>query len=201
VATVSTTSDKQRSTDDVGSEYQQDSAIQHPTSLKAVVPSTTDQGISETPTETEGNSSYQSETTAQPITPSSPSKSTSFFGRILGGLLPSTTPSTAETTAASNVSALPPSASWGREPFEQVRQAGTVRADETGLDEPTATKQAGLGASSGGSAYQRSSPTTAVAAAESLADTKADAQHDTAAASQYTPRSPGHAPLCAYLLC
>ena len=78
--------------------------------------------------------------------------------------------------------------------MEQVRQAGTFRADETGLDEPTATKQAGFESGSGGNKYGRSSPTTAVAAAESLADTKAGAHHDTAAAAgQYAPQSPGDA--------
>ena len=179
-------------TESVDSDVQQDSAIQHPTSLRAVVPSRTDHGIAETSTVVYSN--YLSENQPQPSTPSSPSKSPSFFSRILGGFMPGSTPA-AETAEQGRYLAQAPSASWGTstesQPLEEVRHAGTVRANETGLDDPTATKQAGLEAGRG---YEQSSPNTAVAAAESLADTKAGAQYDTAAAGQYAPQSPGDNP-------
>ena len=113
--------------------------------------------------------------------------------------MPGSTPAASETSQQGRYLNQAPSASWDRypesEPVEEVRQAGTFRANETGLDEPTATKQAGLESGLGGSTYGRaSSPTTAVAAAESLADTKAGAHHDTAAAAgHYAPQSPGDA--------
>lgn len=178
----------------VDSDVQQDSAIQHPTSLRAVVPSRTDHGIADA--SVEDNSTSQSENQPQPSTPSSPSKSPSFFSRILGGFMPGSTPAASETSEQGRYLNQAPSASWGTskesQPFEEVRQAGTVRANETGLDEPTATKQAGLEGGSGGSGYDQS---TAVAAAESLADTKAGAQYETAAAGQYAPQSPGDDPM------
>lgn len=175
------------------SEIQEDSAIQRPTALRAAVPTTTDHGIADTTRDTGGNASFQSDTNPQPSTPSSPSKSSSFFSRILGGFMPSSTTPTSETPETGNYSSEPLSASWGRShPVEQIRDAGSDRANETGLDEPTATKQAGLQAPSSVGGYERSSPNTAVAAAESLADTKAGASHDTAAAGHQIPRSPGN---------
>ena len=176
-----------------GLQFQQDSASHQPTALRAAVPSTTDHGIAEA----DNSSSHQTES-PQPAAPSSPLKTTSFLSRLLGGFMPSSASpaeSMAERTGPSHVSDDPPSASWGRstetEPVEQVRYAGTVKADDSGLDEPTATKQAGLEAANAGRPYESTLPNTAVAAAESLADTKADARHDTAAASQQAPRSPG----------
>jgi len=184
------------STESATTDIQQDSAIQHPTALKAAVPSRTDHGIADA--STEGTINSQSESQPQPSTPSSPSKSSSFFSRVLGSFMPGSTPAASETSEQGRYLQQAPSASWGKSPesdaVEEVRQAGTFRSNESGLDEPTATKQAGLESGSGGNNYGRSSPTTAVAAAESLADTKAGAHHDTAAAAgRYAPQSPGDA--------
>ena len=101
----------------------------------------------------------------------------------------------AETPAPRGYSNEAPSASWGRPseplPLEHIKEAGAVRAAESGLDQPTATKQAGLDAPSNDGGYQRSVPNTAVAAAEALVDDKASAQHGTAVAGQHAPHSPG----------
>ena len=70
-----------------------------------------------------------------------------------------------------------------------VKEQGLDKADETGLDPATATKLAGLDSAA---AYNKDEP--AVAAAEVLAETKADARQDTIAASdvgQTGSRSPG----------
>ena len=179
------------------------SSAKQPSALRDTVPSATDQGFAEPPainTHTD-KSAAESDTTH---TPSSPSKSPSFFSRILGGFMGST-PEPTDTTSSRGYSNEAPSASWGRpaepQPIEHIREAGAARAEESGLDEPTATKQAGLDAPSHAGGYQQSTPNTAVAAAESLVDNKDSAQHDTALAGQHAPHSPGETLLWLTLTC
>ena len=173
------------------------SSTEQPSALREAVPTATDQGIAEPPAINthSDKSAAESDTTH---TPSSPSKSPSFFSRVLGSFMGST-PEPTETTSSRGYSNEAPSASWGRpaepQPVEHIREAGAVRAEESGLDEPTATKQAGLDAPSHTGGYQQSTPNTAVAAAESLVDNKDRAQHETALAGQHAPHSPGKTPL------
>ena len=176
--------------------HQDSSSVQPSSALGHAVSTTTDQGIADPPainTSTD-KSAAESDTTA---IPSSPSKSPGFFSRILGGFMGST-PEPAESTASGTYSSQAPSASWGTgsdsQPVEHIREAGATRAEESGLDEPTATKQVGLEGASGGDVHHHSPQNTAVAAAESLVDDKASAQHDTALAGRQAHYSPG-APL------
>ena len=164
---------------------------QQPSALKDTVPTATDKGFAEPPAinTTIDRGASQSDTA-----PISPSKSPSFLSRMFNTFLgPSTEPS--ETPASRGYSNEAPSASWGRSsqplPVEHIREAGAIRAVESDLDEPTATKQAGLDTPSDDGVYQRSVPSTAVAAAEALVDDKADAQHETAVGGQHAPHSPG----------
>lgn len=179
-----------------GSIAQSSQSSQQPSVLTDVVPTATDKGFAEPPaisTSVDRNTSHSGTMPA----PSSPNKSPSFLSRVFNTFLGSTA-EPAQTTAPRGYSNEAPSASWGRptepQPVEDIREAGIVRAADSGLDEPTATKQAGLDAPSNDGAYWQSTPNTAVAAAESLMDNKAGAQHDTAVASQRTPHSPGATP-------
>lgn len=179
-----------------GSSSHDSKTLQHPSALTDAVPTATDKGFAEPPAINTGidrSASRYGTTTA----PTSPSKSPSFLSRVFNTFLGSSA-EPSETTAPRGYSNEAPSASWGRpgepQPVEDIREAGTVRAAHSGLDEPTATKQAGLDAPSDGAGYRQSTPNTAVAAAESLIENKAGAQHDTAAASQHAPPSPGAMP-------
>ena len=161
--------------------------------LRDTLPTATDKGFAEPPainTTIDGGASQSG------TIPISPSKSPSFLSRMYNTFVRPSAESS-ETPAPRGYSNEAPSASWGRPseplPVEHIRKAGAVRAAESGLDEPTATKQAGLDAPSTDGAYQRSVPNTAVAAAEALVDDKANAEHETAVAGQHAPPSPGAA--------
>lgn len=164
---------------------------QQSSALEDTVPKATDKGFAEPPAI---NTTIDRNASQSGTIPVSPSKSPSFLSRVFNTFLgPSAEPY--ETTAPRGYSHEAPSASWGRSseplPVEHIREAGAVRAADSGLDEPTATKHAGLDAPSNDGAYQRSIPNTAVAAAEALVDDKAHAQHETAVAGQHVPHSPG----------
>lgn len=181
---------------------QSSQSSQQPSALADAVPTATDKGIAEPPaisTSVDRNTSQSGTTPA----PSSPSKSTSFLSRVFNTFLGSTA-EPAQTTAPRGYSNEAPSASWGRptepQPVVDIREAGIARAADSGLDQPTATKQAGLDAPSNDGAYRQSMPNTAVAAAESLVDNKAGAQHDTAMASQHAPHSSGALPTSPHVL-
>ena len=167
---------------------------EQPFALKDTVPTATDKGFAEPPAI---NTTIDRGASQSGTIPVSPSKSPSFLSRVFNTFLgPAAEP--AETTASRGYSHEAPSASWGRPsepvPVEHIREAGAVRAADSGLDEPTATKHAGLDARSNDGEYQRSVPNTAVAAAEALVDDKANAQHETAVAGQRAPHSPGATP-------
>ena len=153
-------------------------------SLQEAVPASTDHGIADN-------------TIAGTDSPVSPSKSENrgFFSRILGGFLPGTSETPASTTPQEPPPYLTsaPSLSWGKPTdtadIEVVKDHGLEKAEETGLDPATATKLAGLDSAA---AYNKDEP--AVAAAEVLAESKADARQNTVSASdvgQAGARSPG----------
>ena len=164
---------------------------QQPSALKDTVPTATDKGFADPPAI---NTTIDRGASQSGTIPISPSKSPSFLSRVFNTFLGSSA-EPSETTAPRGYSNEAPSASWGRPsepmPVEHIKEAGAVRAAESGLDEPTATKHAGLDAHSHDGAYRQSVPNTAVAAAEALVDHKASAQHETAVSGQHAPHSPG----------
>ena len=164
---------------------------QQPSALTDTVPAATDKGFADPPAI---NTTIDRDASQSGTIPISPSKSPSFLSRVFNTFLGSSA-EPSETTAPRGYSDEAPSASWGRPsealPVEHIKEAGAIRAAESGLDKPTATKHAGLDARSNDGAYQQSVPNTAVAAAEALVHDKSSAQHDTAVAAQHAPHSPG----------